>query len=284
MDQFTAKKIIQLNHVFYQTIGKFFDSSRNYSWPGWNKLANRISLLAVREREDLNILDLGCGNGRFAEFLYNELELKSFNYVGVEYSEYLIERAKVRIEKLMPRLSMTKFGCGDIIGTTPSIKHKKNIDFKLINCELVIEDWEKQLDKKNYNLITLFAVMHHIPSIELRKKLLNKVKNLMGKDSVFIVTFWKFKDVERLKKRILDKDGSEFKSVLNKFRIDKTELDSEDYILDWERGEKGFRYCHYFSSKDSAQLLEEVGFKIVDNFLDDGKEGFVNEYFVCVVK
>ncbi|MBP9758961.1 class I SAM-dependent methyltransferase [Candidatus Dojkabacteria bacterium] len=260
MDLKTAKNLIKLNHVFYQTIGNFFDSSRNYAWPGWNRLVDRISQLAARKSERINILDLGCGNARFAEFLFNKLALRDFNYVGVEYSDCLIDRAKERIEKLQIE------------------------NYKLINSELVIEDWEKYLSMKNYDLITLFAVMHHIPSIELREKLLKKVKSLMSENSLFVITFWKFKDIDRLRKRILDKSGVEFKSVLEKFNINENEFETEDYILDWERGGKAFRYCHYYSSKEAADLLAKTGFQVMDSFLDDGKERVVNEYFICKLK
>lgn len=82
--------------VYYNTI---FESSTSYRqsykqshyFPGWQKTVEWLKLLS---RNDLNIMDVGCGPGQFAEMLKDN----SFtSYHGFDFSDIAIDIAKKRI-------------------------------------------------------------------------------------------------------------------------------------------------------------------------------------------
>ena len=51
-------------------------------------------------------------------------------------------------------------------------------------------------------MITAFAVLHHIPSHELRLEILRVVNQLLKKDGLLIHSNWQFLNSEKLKARI----------------------------------------------------------------------------------
>lgn len=256
----TAKKLIKLNNVFYQTIGKYFDSSRNYFWPGWIELGKYLKKISnTKNNELVTILDLGCGNGRFSEFLVRDKILEDFSYEGIDYSEYLIDKAKKRLKEL------------------------KVSKFNVLNKDLLFDNWKKDLMNQKYDVVLLFGVMHHIPSKELRIKMLENIKNLLSPEGIAVITFWKFKDIPRLQRRTLRPEAKEYKDVLKEFGIQETEMEKGDHILDWERGRKAYRYCHYYSTEEAKKILTDNGFKILETYRADGREEIVNEYFICKI-
>jgi hypothetical protein len=60
----TARALNALNQSFYSESAEEFAATRSASWPGWRKL-----LPLLREKRNAAILDVGCGNARFASFL-----------------------------------------------------------------------------------------------------------------------------------------------------------------------------------------------------------------------
>lgn len=259
MDLKTAKSLNRINYEFYQTIGKFFDASRNYFWPGWEVIMPYIqrNINARDTADSLKVLDLGCGNARFAEFLVSTGFADSFEYCGLEYSKYLIEKAEIRLGKL------------------------KVVKSQLVETDILFESWGNKLASGNFDLAVMFGVMHHIPSYELRVSLLRQIWELLSRDALFVVTFWKFADIERLRKRIVSKDSSKFAKLMEKYSINPQQLEASDYILVWERGGVAYRYCHYFTTDEARNLLEDAGFKVIDLFLGDAKENSANEYYIC---
>jgi tRNA (uracil-5-)-methyltransferase TRM9 len=258
MNLITAQKLIKLNYAFYQTIGKYFDSSRNYSWPGWKRLKTIFQIPNPKlQKQELHVLDLGCGNARFAEFLLKECKIENLDYTGIDYSEFLIEKGDDKLTQL--QIS----------------------NFKLQIENILLGEWEKNLTDGGFDVIVMFGVMHHVPSNELRLKLLKKIYSLMNADSVFVVTFWKFKDIPRLERRIIREGSDELSQVLESFDLHLDDLEENDHILDWERGMKAYRYCHYYSTAEATALLEQAGFRVKESYLADAKEDVVNEYMIC---
>ncbi len=160
------------------------------------------------------VLDLGCGNGR----LYELLKEKSVDYYGIDNSEKLIEIAKIRYPKV-------KFLVADAL----------NLPFP-----------DSFFDK-----VFSIAVLHHIPSEELRLKFLEEIKRVLKPEGFLIITLWKFhasKDLYLISKY----------AILKLFG--KSKLDWKDFFEPW--GKKTERYYHCFSKKESACLLRKAGFKI----------------------
>lgn len=240
------KKLNQLNKQFYQTIASDFDASRQYAWSGWQQLTLHLQQLIKNHQQKIKILDLGCGNGRFALFLNKQLS-KKFHYFGIDSNEQLLKIAK---HQAINNSIEAKFKKTDIIST-------------LINQSINFNE--------HYDLIVAFGLMHHVPSYDLRKQLLCQLKKMLNKNGLIIISCWQFANDERFKNRIIDPQT---------LIIDKNDLEEDDYILDWRQGKKAYRYCHYLSEQEAKQLAKDNDLKIVDDFYADGKSDRLNYYLV----
>ena len=159
-------------------------------------------------------MDLGCGNGRFYEFFKD----KNIEYIGVDNSEKLIGLAN----KKYPGI---KFQTADAL----------NLPFP--------NDY--------FDKIYSIAVLHHIPSKEIRLQFLKEAKRVLKKGGILIATVWKF----HAKKQIL----LFLKYTILKL-IGKSKLDFKDIFEPW--GNKAERYYHWFSKRELVKLTREAGFKI----------------------
>ena len=118
---------------------------------------------------------------------------------------------------------------------------------------LAIEEW---------SLVIAFAVLHHIPSLDLRLNIVSKVHDLLKKDGLFIHSNWQFLNSPRLKARI-----QPWESI----GLGPQDVDPNDYLLDWKRGSTGLRYVHHFDEHELAGLAQAAGFEIVETFNSDGE-------------
>src|SRR4051812_30515699 len=66
MDTETINRLNAINRAFYTTVADDFDQTRGAAWPGRQRLLPYLPL-------PLSVLDVGCGNGRFALFLHDNL-------------------------------------------------------------------------------------------------------------------------------------------------------------------------------------------------------------------
>ena len=85
MDEITIKKLNKINLDFYNTTAKDFNESRQYFWQGWNSIIKYLDHF-----NKLKLLDLGCGNARFFQFLIKNIPNKNINYVGVDNNNELL--------------------------------------------------------------------------------------------------------------------------------------------------------------------------------------------------
>jgi hypothetical protein len=141
----------------------------------------------------------------------------------------------------------------------------------------------KQATNNKYNLVTLFGLLHHIPSRAKRLELITNIYNIMPKGEVLVFTLWNFLGEQRLRKRIVDLDSQYGREVCQKFSIDKSDLEQGDYILDWVKYVTAFRYAHYFDDKELASW-RDLGFDEVTNYLGDGRFSLRNKYYIWVKK
>ncbi|MBR3224658.1 MAG: class I SAM-dependent methyltransferase [Atopobiaceae bacterium] len=70
MDLQTARRLNDLNTAFYAHAYASFDATRQAPWPGWERVHDAMRTQGMPEGErELRVLDLACGNLRFARFL-----------------------------------------------------------------------------------------------------------------------------------------------------------------------------------------------------------------------
>ncbi|UCF28390.1 MAG: class I SAM-dependent methyltransferase [Chloroflexota bacterium] len=227
-------QLINLNRTFYQTFAKEFSATRQRLQSGVLRILEKISI-----RDE--VLDLGCGNGQLAS------ELRSMghkgHYVGLDSNSDLLEIARQKLS-----------GEGSV---------------SLLERDLTASSWEDELPTENFDFILAFAVLHHIPSLELRQQLVKKIRKLSAPDGWFIHSEWQLLNSTRLQKRILPWEN---------VGLNPEQVETGDYLIDWRHGGQGLRYVHVFSEQELESLAQESGFQIVETFLSDGEGGKLGLY------
>lgn len=233
MNAETSRRLLEINQQFYTWSGAQFSATRQRIQPGVRKI---LPVLLGCER----ILDVGCGNGELARALAQNGFTGA--YTGLDFSLPLLADARSQ-----PGGMATVFFKEDI--TTP--------------------DWDLRLGSAPFAAITAFAVLHHIPRIDLRLAILEKIHNLLEPGGKFIHSHWQFLNSEKLKNRI-----QPWQAV----GLSSADVDAGDFLLDWRAGKTGFRYVHHFSQNELDELAAMTGFKVVDSFLSDGEGGKLGLY------
>ncbi len=188
----------------------------------WNEIADNFSQTRHNlwfefkdfeffAKEGDKILDLGCGNGRLGELFKN----KKVEYVGVDQSEKLIKIARDKFQ-------------------TINFKHRFIVADAL--------NLETKFSKDEFDVIFAIAFLHHLPSSELRLKLLKDCFSFLRVGGLAIFTVWNLWQPRLIwKYRLLKRD------VLISFKTkDKTIA----------------RYYHIFTKGELSGLVKRAGFKI----------------------
>ena len=243
MDTSTARQLVELNRQFYADFGKNFSATRQRIQPGVRKI---LSGLKGTER----ILDLGCGNGELARTLAQT----GFHgtYLGLDFSLPLLADAVSQ-----PEGFSAAFRAADL--TTLTVDEGPTTEAAFV------------LHPSSFDMIFAFAVLHHIPGIEMRRGILQKVHSLLEPDGKFIHSNWQFLNSEKLKARIQPWSAA---------HLSAADVDGGDYLLDWRSGGLGLRYAHHFSAQELSQLAAETGFRLVESFFSDGEGGRLGLYQV----
>lgn len=249
MDLSTIKHLNQINQAFYNQVAVPFSQSRELPWAGWNQL---IPLLQQLHQSPVapHALDVGCGNGRWARFLAHIWDGHPWSYVGLDNNQSLLQEAQHHLTEMQIT--------GEVLQT--------DLVHQLINNHSILSH-----DRTKFELITLFGVIHHIPSFELRQKLMSQLTALLAPQGVLIISAWQFAEFDRFIKKQVQP------AVLN---LDPTDLEPNDYILDWQSGPASYRYCHFLTEPEFATLVSTLDLQIIDRFRADGKEQQLNQYYV----
>jgi SAM-dependent methyltransferase len=157
------KQILSLNKKFYQSVSKDFSNSRQYSWKGWERAVGIFHNEYKENTKKLKVLDLGCGNGRFAGYLISKIN--NFSYKGYDTNNDLLSEA---------RNKYNSGGCNEL---------------KFINRDILT----KALGTKyKYDFVVSFGVTHHIPDNNFRNNWFLGLTKILNKGGVLVLTFWEF--------------------------------------------------------------------------------------------
>ena len=102
MNARTRNQLLEINRAFYEAHAEAFDRSRGARpWPGWQRLLPYLSFLSsgtasastdgTGRRRLGSVLDIGCGNARFACFLH--AAGFALHYTGVDANPALLGAA-----------------------------------------------------------------------------------------------------------------------------------------------------------------------------------------------
>lgn len=241
MDSSTAARLIEINRDFYIRFGDSFSATRHRVQPGVRRVLDKL------ERNE-SILDLGCGNGELAY----ELAKRGHRgqYLGVDFSLSLLREA----ESLQGRISQPN-------GFSARFMQADLTQLSAFSTRLSVKD--------GWSVITAFAVLHHIPSHELRLNILRTIRSLLAEDGFFIHSNWQFLNSAKLKARIQPWEAA---------TVSPSKVDAGDYLLDWRSGGEGLRYVHHFNEHELDELAKVSNFKVLDTFYSDGEEGRLGLY------
>ena len=243
MNADTAARLIAINRDFYSRFGYSFSATRHRIQPGVRRVLETL-------KGDESILDLGCGNGELAR----ELAKRGHRgpYLGVDFSVPLLLEAEAQ-----PVGFSAKF---------------MQADLTLLSGKGALPEFSEQLSiTEHWSLITAFAVLHHIPSENIRLNILRTVHDLLAESGKFILSNWQFLNSEKLKARIKPWEAASTQG---------SEVDAGDYLLDWRSGGEGLRYVHHFTESELSTLADAAGFQIQDGFYSDGEGGNLSLYQV----
>lgn len=181
------------------------------------------------------ILDLGCGNGRLIELL-GDLNI---DYTGVDSSENLIDLAK----KIYPKKN---FSVADALNLT--------------------------FTNNSFDKVFSIAVLHHIPSKQLRLKFFSECKRVLKPGGLLILSVWNLKQ-------------KRFRNYSRKFFLRKicglSPLDFNDILYPWKNQAGRIlaqRYLHKFSIAELIGLAKESGLEVEECGFLQGKR---NLYLVA---
>lgn len=235
----TIATLNKLNGDFYKQQAESFDATRQHPWNGWNTF---IPYLA---KKPLSVLDLGCGNGRFEQFLVaHNITLSS--YMGMDLSAQLLERA-----------TSEKFD-------TEHVREFKQIDFANL------ESWPESQQK--YDVVVMLALLHHIPSRSLRNKLVSRASTLVKQEGLLILSLWHYEVDSRFKQKIVP-----WKCMPE---IDPNDLETGDHLLTWQNNPNKLRYVHVFDESETQAYIQSSGLRVLHEFRADGASNNLNHYLM----
>jgi len=186
------------------------------------------------------VLDLGCGQGRLAALLP-----AGTVYTGLDYSPEMLR-----------------------IAATNAVDGGVKVQF--VQADLTGETWDLAL-RTGYDWIILRAVLHHIPACDSRLAVLRRAKRLLAPGGRVVVANWQFMKIARLRQRVVPW------SVLG---LQDSDVETGDYLLDWQREGHGLRYVHLISEAEMHSLADAAGFTVVRLFYADGHTNDLTLYAV----
>jgi tRNA (uracil-5-)-methyltransferase TRM9 len=238
-----AAQLLDLNRRFYLEHGADFADTRARVQPGVRRVLRSLP-------PEAGILDLGCGNGSFAAALSREGHRGP--YLGVDFSSVMLERAR-SVHYDFP-VGFEEVDLTSLAALTALVETESD------------RTWRPPAAAPNqsWNVVTMFAVLHHIPEYSLRLGLVKQVRRWLQGGARLILSNWQFSASSRMRARIVPWSAA---------GLSVEDVDEGDHLIDWRRGGPGLRYVHEFDETELARLAEDSGFGVVESFLSDGADG-----------
>jgi tRNA (uracil-5-)-methyltransferase TRM9 len=238
----TQQRLLELNRSFYAQVAAEFDRSRSSLPLGWDALKTYLP-----QGDTIRVLDAGCGNGRFARFL--DQQGGCWLYTGVDGDAALLAFASEHT--------------ADFPHTT----------VRFILADLSLDGWSAQVGEpgEHFDLIACLALLHHLPGVELRQRIMADLAALLQPDGVLILSNWQFLSSERFVQKLVP---------WAEIGLTEDEVEPGDGLLPWNQGIQTLRYVHQLDEAEIADLAARVGLSVSAAFYADGKEGKLNLYSI----
>ena len=214
MNKNNPQKIIEKTRDDYDLIAKEWDLSRN-----------RASQLKINLVENIKpkskVLDIGCGNALMLPFVLN----KNASYCGIDISKKLIEISKKKYRKEI---------------------EKGRVEF------FVGQATELLFGNEKFDFVISFAVLHHIPLEELRKKFFKEIMRVSKPNAKVKIIVW----------NLYNKWANDRFDIENKLKG----KNSRNVFIPWKatQGKTINRFTHQFSKEELLFLAEDAGFENIE--------------------
>jgi tRNA (uracil-5-)-methyltransferase TRM9 len=244
------ERLRKINYEFYTGHGREFASTRRRLQPGVRRLVETL-------RGEESILDLGCGNGPLARELARRGHRGA--YLGIDFSAELLRQAENAVSGLSAR-----FVRADLVElarprvSEPSLESGHPPADSSARTEA-----EGAIGQAPWMIAAAFAVLHHIPAREQRQQVLGAVRGWMHAEGRLFLSNWQFLEHARMGTRV---------QRWSTAGVDASDLDSNDYLLDWRHGAPGLRYVHQFGEAELGELAAASGFAVIETFYSDGAD------------
>ena len=240
MEKWVIEKIAGINQVFYQKYAHSFAVTRYRVQPGVARLVENIPVLG-------NWLDIGCGNGTLALAFIEKS--RQGRYFGCDLSPALINEAEKKLAHTHK-------------------PHGLSIDFQAVDINQ--HNWRAILPGVSWDWISLFAVLHHIPSCLARRKLCTQLRELLPSGKQVFISVWQIQNSRRLLQRT---------KPWHLVGLQLEDVEEGDVLMDWrahvsgDEASRALRYVHIYSEEELSLLADDSGFNVKESFYSDGKEG-----------
>lgn len=158
-----AERLYKINRDFYRQFAASFAETRDQPQPGFIRL---VPFLPMAKND---VLDIGCGEGRFGRFLSSQGALTS--YSGLDFSTELLFRAE---NKVNGRYFIRDFSQSD---------------------------WHNDLE--TYDVVACLATLQHIPGALRRVEFLSQMSELLKPDGRIFLSSWQFPSSSRQRRKII---------------------------------------------------------------------------------
>lgn len=249
----TAEQLSRITSEFYAQQAQSFSATRQAPWQGWQKCLEVMPQLLSGEKP--SVLDVGCGNLRFARFLCGEAGIAPAKYFAVDNCRPLVES-------------------GEMDAQTPQVTF---IELDVITS-LLDGTLSSRLIIPPCDLVVAFGFLHHVPGAQKRIQLLRTLLDKTKPGGFVCVSFWQFMNSQKLAAKAQETTAQGLRAL----GIDASELDEHDYLIGWQDKEDTWRYCHHFSQEGLDKLLVSLGsdVQVCAQFSADGKENNLNRYVI----
>ena len=249
----TAERLTCITSEFYAQQAQSFSATRQMPWQGWQRCLDAMPQLLAGEKPF--VLDIGCGNLRFARFLRDEAGIVPAEYFAVDNCKPLVE-----IGEADTHVSELVFIELDVI--TSLLDGTLSSRLTVPACDLVVA----------------FGFLHHVPGAQKRVQLLRTLLEKTKPGGFVCVSFWQFMNSQKLAAKAQETTAQ----GLCALGIDASELEEHDYLIGWQDKANTWRYCHHFSQKELDELLASLGsdVQICTQFSADGKDNDLNRYVI----
>lgn len=249
----TAEQLIRITSEFYAQQAQSFSATRQMPWQGWQQCLDAMHQLSAGEKPF--VLDVGCGNLRFARFFCDEAGIVPATYFAVDNCKPLVESGE----------------------TNAHISELAFIELDVIKS-LLDNTLSSRLTVSACDLVVAFGFLHHVPGAERRLQLLRTLLEKTKPGGYVCVSFWQFMNNQKLAAKAQETTAQGLQAL----GIDASELEENDYLIGWQDKVNTWRYCHHFSQEELDELLASLGsdVHVCAQFSADGKDNNLNRYVI----